>query len=168
MRAGPALRAVIVAAIGILLSVFIGVGVLKAWSVSPHALATATGTLLFLTALWSVMGWGTSDQPAPPSEPNPRLAISPIAFPTLLPPFAVGVLILFGAFFPDQGEQMNIVGLALAMLVADLIAMRYAQQILDTIGTSTLQVLGAVFGVLQLSLALEMIIWGVKTSFTAS
>jgi small neutral amino acid transporter SnatA (MarC family) len=57
------------------------------------------------------------------------------------------------------------VGLALGLLVVDLIAMRYAHQILKAIGIETLQVLGAVFGVLQLSLALEMIFWGLKTAF---
>jgi small neutral amino acid transporter SnatA (MarC family) len=33
------------------------------------------------------------------------------------------------------------------------------------IGPSTLQVLGAIFGVLQLALAIQMIFWAVKSTF---
>jgi multiple antibiotic resistance protein len=161
-----ALRAVIFASIGVILSLFVGVGLLKSWSVSPEALAAATGVLLFLTALWSVMGWTSGEQPTAPVDPNPRLAISPLAFPTILPPFAVGVLILFGAFFPNLQEQAKILALALAMLLVDLVAMRYARQIMAALGPNTLQVLGAVFGVMQLALAIEMIFWSVDSTFT--
>jgi multiple antibiotic resistance protein len=76
------------------------------------------------------------------------------------------VLILFAAYFPDIQNQLKMVGLALALLVVDLVAMRYAQRILRAIGTHTLQLLGAVFGVAQLALAVEMILWGLKTAFT--
>jgi multiple antibiotic resistance protein len=161
-----AFRTVCYAGVGVLLSVFIGVGILKGWGVSREALATSSGTLLFLTSLWGLMGWGKDASVAPPAEPHSHLAISPLAFPTLLPPFAVGVLILFGAYFPTPGEQLKIAGLALGMLVVDLVAMRYAQQIMSVLGIATLQVLGAVFGVLQLSLAIEMIFWGLKTAFS--
>lgn len=160
-----ALRAVTLAASGVLLSLFIGVGLLKSWGVSPQALAAATGTLLFLTALASILGTNANSGAQPPSEPNQRLAVSPLAFPTLLPPFAVGVLILFGAFFQNLNEQLQILGLALGLLVVDLVAMRYAQQIMSWLGPTTLQVLGAVFGVMQLALAIEMIFWSIQSTF---
>jgi hypothetical protein len=69
-----------------------------------------------------------------------------------VPPFAVGVLILFAAFFPDLRSQLQMVALAFGLLLADLVAMRHARRILAVIGAGTLQVLGAVFGVLQLAL----------------
>jgi multiple antibiotic resistance protein len=77
------------------------------------------------------------------------------------------VLILFAAFFPDLENQLKIVGLSLGLLAVDLVAMRHAEQILKAIGAETLQVLGAVFGVAQLALALEMIVWGLKTAFAS-
>jgi hypothetical protein len=54
------------------------------------------------------------------------MALAPLAFPRILPPFAVGVLILFGAYFPDIASQLRIAGLSLALLVVDYLAMRYA------------------------------------------
>lgn len=160
-------RGVLFAAIGVLLSVFVGHGILRSWGASPQALATATGTLLLLTALRDLTGW-----PAPPPPPAARpdaspgrLALSPLAFPIILPPFAVGVLVLFAAHFPDLASQGKMVGLALGLLVVDLLAMRHAERIMAALGPVALHLLGAVFGVLQLALATEMIFWGVKTAF---
>lgn len=167
-----ALRGALFAAVGVLLAVFMGAGLLKSWGASKEALTTVIGLLLLLTALQSVIGWPAPPTPTPPPEgenlPLTRLALAPLAFPNILPPFGVGVLILFAAYFPDVENQLKMVGLALGLLVVDYVAMRYAQQILKAIGTHTLQVLGAVFGVAQLALAAEMVFAGVKAAFAAS
>jgi multiple antibiotic resistance protein len=164
-----ALRGALFAACGVLLAVFMGAGLLKSWGASRESLTIVIGLLLLLTGLQSVIGWPAPPASAPaPEEENPsltRLALSPLAFPNILPPFGVGVLILFAAYFPDIQNQLKMVGLALALLVVDLVAMRYAQQVLRAIGTHTLQLLGAVFGVAQLALAMEMILWGLKSAF---
>jgi multiple antibiotic resistance protein len=157
-------RGVLYAAVGVLLAVFVGHIILKSWGATPQALAAATGLLLLLTALQALVGWPATPSPVKDVESNPdRLALSPLAFPTIVPPFAVGVLILFAAHFPDLESQLKMVGLAFGLLAADLIGMRYAQQIMRVIGMSTLQVLGAIFGVLQLALALQMIRWAVQS-----
>jgi multiple antibiotic resistance protein len=103
-----ALRGALFAAAGVLLAVFVGAGILKSWGASREALATVTGLLLLLTALQSVIGWPAPPTPtlAPEGEnlPLSRLALAPLAFPNILPPCAVGVLMLFAAFFPDPRE----------------------------------------------------------------
>lgn len=159
-----ALRGVLFASAGVLLAVFVGHVILKSWGATPQALAAATGLLLLLTALQSLVGWpSTSANNSVPEVAADKMALSPLAFPTIVPPFAVGVIILFAAYFPDLNSQLKIVGLSLGLLFLDLVAMRYSRQILQAIGTSTLQVLGAVFGVLQLSLALQMIFWAFES-----
>lgn len=167
-----ALRGALFAAVGVLLAVFMGAGLLKSWGASKEALTTVIGLLLLLTGLQSVIGWPAAPTPTPPPEGEnlslTRLALAPLAFPSILPPFGVGVLILFAAYFPDVENQLKMVGLSLSLLVVDYVAMRYAQQILKAIGTHTLQVLGAVFGVAQLALAAEMVFAGVKAAFAAS
>lgn len=162
-----ATRGALYASAGVFLAVFMGHTVLASWGASPEALATATGLLLFVTALQSLVGWPVASQPTQSGEAGntPRLALSPLAFPTILPPFAVGVLILFGAYFPDMYSKLMMLGLSLGLIAVDWIAMKYAQQIMEKIGASTLQVLGAVFGVLQLSLAIQMIFWAIKSTF---
>jgi multiple antibiotic resistance protein len=157
-----ALRGVLYAAVGILLAVFVGRVILKSWGATPQALAAATGLLLLLTAFQALIGWPAPPAPGPATEPNPdRLALSPLAFPTIVPPFAVGVLILFAAYFPDFSSQWTMLGVAGGILAVDLVAMCFARSILPLIGLPTLQMLGAVFGVLQLSLAIQMIFWSI-------
>jgi multiple antibiotic resistance protein len=175
-----ALRGVLFAAIGVLLAVFAGHAVLEAWGATPQALTAATGLLLLLTALQPLVGWPATPTPDPATapatatatasqDPDPgRLAIAPLAFPIIVPPFAVGVLILFAAFFPDLRSQLQMVALAFGLLLADLVAMRHARRILAVIGAGTLQVLGAVFGVLQLALAIQMIFWALRSTFAAT
>lgn len=159
-----ALRGVLFASTGVLLAVFVGHVILKSWGATPQALTAATGLLLLLTALQSLVGWPSSTANTfIPELTSDKMALSPLAFPTIVPPFAVGVIILFAAYFPDLNSQLKIVGLSFGLLFLDLVAMRYARQILQAIGSSTLQVLGAVFGVLQLSLALQMIFWAVQS-----
>lgn len=48
-------------------------------------------------------------------------------------------------------------GLAVGMLLLDWLGMRHADRILAVLRPPVLRVLGSVFGVLQLSLGLEMI-----------
>jgi len=91
-----------------------------------------------------------------------RLALSPLAFPIIVPPFAVGVLVLFSAFFHDLTSQLQMVGVAFTLLLIDLLAMRAARRIMAVLGPSSLQVLGAV---LQLALAMQMIFWAVRAAF---
>lgn len=166
-RRSIATRGVLYASTGVFLAIFMGHTVLASWGASPEALATATGLLLFVTALQSLVGWPVASQPVQSnaSGSTTRLALSPLAFPTILPPFAVGVLILFGAYFPDMYSKLMMLGLSVGLIGVDWIAMKYAQQIMEKIGASTLQVLGAVFGVLQLSLAIQMIFWAIQSTF---
>lgn len=158
-----ALRSTLFASAGVTLAIFIGHNVLKSWGASPEALAAATGLLLLLTSLQSLLGWPSVNASPAADGPSERFALSPIAFPTILPPFAVGVLILFGAYFPNLESQLKMLGMALGLLVVDYFAMRYAKPIMATIGSTPLQVLGAVFGVLQLSLAIQMVFWAIRS-----
>ncbi len=80
-----------------------------------------------------------------------------MGFPIIVPPFAVGVLVLFSAYFHDLTSPLQMVGVAFALLLLDLLAMQGARRIMALIGPSSLHVLGAVFGVLQLALALQRI-----------
>jgi multiple antibiotic resistance protein len=166
-RNSIATRGALYAAAGVLLAVLMGHVILASWGASPQALSAATGILLFLTALQSLIGWPVASQTSQDGHVTGpmRLALSPLAFPIILPPFAVGVLILFGAYFPDFYSKLMMLGLSLGLIAVDWIAMKYSQQIIEKIGASTLQVLGAVFGVLQLSLAIQMVFWAVKSAF---
>ncbi len=127
---------------------------------------------MLFTALNALVGGPSS--PANLSTPREEtadlrhLALSPLAFPTIAPPFAVGVLVVFAAFCPDLASPGKMLAVACGLRLIDDVAMRGARQILVVIGTSTLRLLGAVFAVLQLALAVQMMFWAGKSTFASS
>ena len=145
--------------IALALAIFAGHFIMKSWGASPRAVSAAAGLLLAISSLQAILGTSS----APLQDVSERdLAISPLAFPTLVPPYAVGVLILFAAHVSETAYLLQIAGLALGMMLLNLLAMTFAAQILRALGPTTLRVLGSVFGVLQLSLGIEMILYAVK------
>lgn len=169
--ADPALRRRIAfgafgyACVALCIAVAIGAGVLAAWGASRPALVIAAGLLLALASLRNVLapprapgGPGPAAAPAPPS---PGLALSPIAFPSIVTPHGVGVLIVFVAYAPEASVKASILAVGLAIMVLDLLAMLFAERLMRAIGSVPLTLLGAVFGVLQLALGVEMIASGI-------
>ena len=157
---GPiARKAVFLAMIALALAIFAGHFIMASWGASPQAVSAAAGILLAIASLQAILGTAS----APPQnggESDP--AISPLAFPTLVPPYAVGVLILFTSHFSETTYLLQIAGLAVCMTLLNWLAMTFAVQILRALGPTTLRVLGSVFGVLQLSLGLEFIFYATK------
>lgn len=157
---GPiARKAVFIAMAALCVAIFVGPGLMKSWGASQQAVSAAAGLLLAIASLQGILGSAS----APAQEVGERdLAISPLAFPTLAPPYAVGVLVLFAANFSQAVSLLQVAGLAMAMMLLNWLAMTFASQILRVLGPTTLRVLGSVFGVLQLSLGIEMIFYAAK------
>lgn len=159
---GPlARKAVFLAMIALALAIFVGHGIMSSWGASPQAVSAAAGLLLAIASLQAILGTAsTAAQEVSESD----LAISPLAFPTLVPPYAVGVLILFASHFNETAYLLQIAGLAVGMMLLNWLAMTFASQILRVLGPTTLRVLGSVFGVLQLSLGIELIFYAIKSA----
>lgn len=157
---GPVARkAVCLAMIALTLAIFAGHFIMKSWGASPQAVSAAAGLLLAIASLQAILGTASP----PPQDGGERdLAISPLAFPTLVPPYAVGVLILFAAHFSQGAYLLQITGLAVGMMLLNWLALTFAPQILRVLGPTTLRVVGSVFGVLQLSLGIEMIFYAIR------
>jgi multiple antibiotic resistance protein len=156
-RNATAGKAVGVAVIALLLAIYAGHFIMKSWGASAQAVSAAAGLLLAIASLQAILGKAAMEETG-----QGDLAITPLAFPTLVPPYAVGVLILFAAHFSEAGSLTKMAGLAAGMMLLDWLAMRHAQAILRVLGPTTLRVLGSVFGVLQLSLGIEMMLFALK------
>lgn len=81
----------------------------------------------------------------------------------MVTPRAVGVLIIFVAFYPTIESKLTVLTVAALMLLLNLLGMRYAHWFMEKIGMTPLLVLGAVFGVLQVALGIEMMANGWQT-----
>lgn len=161
VRRSIALRAFGYACVALAIAVGIGAGVLAAWGASRPALVIAAGLLLGLASLRHILAspGGSGARPDAP-RPSPSLALSPLAFPSIVTPHGVGVLITFVAYAPDGAVKGQILGVALGIMTLNLLAMLFAHRIMRAIGPVPLTILGAVFGVLQVALGVEMIASG--------
>lgn len=158
-------QAALYAATAVTLAVVLGATVLVAWGATSSSLMMASGLLLMIAALRSFFASppGGSMLGSEGKEPL-AAALSPLAFPTMASPHAIGVLIIFVAYFPSLSGKAIILAVAFGVLGLNFLAMLNAERFMTHVGITPLRVLGAVFGVLQVALAIEMIISGVSQS----
>jgi len=76
----------------------------------------------------------------------------------------VAVLIIFVSYFPAWGEKLTIMTIAVAIVAVNLLAMFAAPGLMKRTGLAPLQVLSAVFNVLQTAMGMEMIVSGLLRS----
>jgi multiple antibiotic resistance protein len=159
-----AFTAYAVALVTLALAVFVGAGAMAAAGTSPSSLIIAAGLILILTALRNIFG-SASAEPAPaPTPPTAALGFSPIAIPGLVTPMSVAVLIIFVSYFPTMADKVAIMGVVLAIMTVNLGAMFAAGWFMRVIGPAPLLILGAVFGVLQVAMGVQILISGVTRS----
>jgi multiple antibiotic resistance protein len=151
-------KAFAIACVGGLLAAVVGQNTLAAWGISPPALHLTAGLVLLLVALRAVLAqYGPVGQGSPSAPAPANLAFSPLAFPTILTPYGLATFILILAVTREQGRELIIILLFGAVMVLNLLVMRYARTIIRR-GALGLQLLGAILGILQVALALQMIL----------
>jgi multiple antibiotic resistance protein len=157
-RNSVARRATGLAFISLFVAVFLGAVMLGAWSISNGSLIFAAGLIVTSTALLPILwsGGGAAPSAGTSRQTAEQLAVSPLAFPNMVTPRAVAVLIIFVAYFPTMEGKLTVLAVAALVLLLNLIGMRFAQWFMEHIGMTPLLVLGAVFGVLQVALGVEM------------
>jgi multiple antibiotic resistance protein len=101
-----AFRAFFYSCLTLLFAAVIGERSMRQYHVSVPVLAIAAGIILFLVALQTIMEQFGASVPSPRQslEPSQRLAISPLAFPTIVTPYRAAVIIcmaLTPTRFPD-------------------------------------------------------------------
>ncbi len=169
-----AIQGTIYATIGALVAVFLGSNMMKSWGVSTGALLISAGIVLYLVALQAVMNQFSPAQavPAPVSSPSGEkvmpdvstLAFAPLAFPTIITPYGVAILITL-VTLRDSAEYglVGILGVLLVVLLLNVVAMLFAERLLKFPYVSTaLGIFGAVLGILQVALGVQAIIAGIR------
>ena len=152
-----ALKAVGIACAGGLIAAIMGQRVLMTWGVSRATLLLAAGIVLFVVALSNVMAdYAPSAAPSPAALP-PHPAISPLAIPLILTPYGVATFVLILAISHDLKQEAVVFGLFLLVMLLDLGAMWFARPLVHW-GGGLLSLVGAVLGVLQVALGLQLIL----------
>jgi multiple antibiotic resistance protein len=158
-----AVRAFAVAVIAVVVGGFAGRALLENWHVSASAMLLAGGIIFALVGLSLVLEQYQPVHPAPPPLPAvPMVAAMRIAFPTVVTPYGIAAVIVVLANSPDGHRTASVLVILLAVMVLNLLAMLYARRIMGGVTVMVLQILGAVLGVLQVALAVEMILRAVR------
>jgi multiple antibiotic resistance protein len=161
-KRGLAFRAFLVATIALLFAATLGAKTLQAWGISVGALLLAAGAILFLVALQPVLAGysrpGGRMQAAAPAPSEPELAFSPLAFPTIITPYGLALLILLFTLNPLGSSGLGILAIASFVLALDLLAM-LCTDLLAKIPfiKPGLDILGCVMGVLLIALGVQAV-----------
>jgi multiple antibiotic resistance protein len=154
-------KAFFIACIAGFVAAYAGQKTLVSWRISINALYLAAGLVLLLVALKNVLEQYAPPEEAPRPFSYPNLAFAPLAFPTILTPHGIATFILVLALSHDPYREVCIVGLFLVVMLLNWLTMWFARPILRRGGTP-LSILGAVLGVLQVALAVQMILTALR------
>lgn len=158
-----AIRAFLYSCLALVFAAFIGDRSMRKYHISIPVLAIAAGIILFLVALQTVMQQFDPNGAAGQREyaPSMRLAVSPLAFPTIVTPYGVAAVIVFMTLTPDLATRGEIFAVLLGLMLLDLVAMLYAKPVLKYAGMP-MQLLGTVLGIIQVALGLQIIVVGLR------
>jgi multiple antibiotic resistance protein len=167
-RRGVALKALLVATIALVFAATVGAATLQAWRISTGALLLAGGAILFLVALRPVLA-GYDPRPtqmqasAVPAGSEFELAFSPLAFPTIVSPYGLALLILLLSVSPISSGGLWIIGAAALVLALDLLVMLGADLIAKIPFIKPgLDILGGVMNVLLVALGVQAVADGLR------
>jgi multiple antibiotic resistance protein len=154
----------VIASVAMVGGCLVGRELLENWGVSLAALRLTGGIVFFMVALRQLLEQYTPVPPAAP-EPlpaSPAAAAAKLVFPMVLTPYGIAAAIALLASSPSAERSAAILGIAFAVMVADLIAMWFARRILVGFTILALQVIGAVLAVLQVALSIQFILGGLQ------
>jgi small neutral amino acid transporter SnatA (MarC family) len=158
-RRRMATRAILYSAAALAVAGLLGRTMLENFEISVPVLAMTGGIILLLVALRTVLqqSAGLPDRPTEPGQPpDLGLALTPLAFPTIVTPYGIAAVIVFATLASGR-QGLTVAAIVLLILALDWVAMMFAETILRWIGTA-LQVLAVVLGVTQAALGLQIIL----------
>ena len=156
-----AVRAFVLAVIAVVVGGFAGRILAENWQISIAALTLAGGLIFLLVGLRLVLEQYQPVHAAPAPLPEaPMAAALRVAFPTVVTPYGIAAVIALLVNSPDAARTAGILAILIGVMVANLLAMLYARRIMGGLFLLALQIVGAVLGVLQVALAVQMILRG--------
>jgi multiple antibiotic resistance protein len=160
-----AIRGAVIASTLCAFVVLAGTTLLGKYRINIDAVRIAGGLILLISALMVIF---KNVHPSSPDAGNPspiQVAITPVAVPIIVPHAGVAVVLMFLLQAPQYPGLTQTVVICLAiMMVLDFLAMHFIDQIMRTPGlTIILTVLGSVLVFVQASLAIQMIMVGLKS-----
>jgi multiple antibiotic resistance protein len=162
-----ALRSTLFASLALLIAAVLGESFLDSYGIPLPILSLSAGIILFLVALQGILQQFApptshgGDQAVPAPTPRMSAALTPLAFPTIVTPYGIAMLVVFLALTPGLRGRMAIGAIVLTIMLLNLFVMGVARRIPPVL-LVLLQVLGAVLGVIQVAFGLRIIYGSLK------
>jgi multiple antibiotic resistance protein len=157
-----AVRAFPLAVVAVVAGGFAGRALLGNWGISIPALMLAGGIIFFLVGLNLVLEQYQPAPAAPPLPAAPMAAALRLAFPTVVTPYGIAAVIALLVNSPDAARTASVVVILIGVMVLNLLAMLYSRRLMGGATVMALQIFGAVLGVLQVALAVQLILRGLR------
>jgi len=129
---------------------------------STPAIELAAGLILLLVAVRLVMAPYEAPQVFPPLPASPMAATLRLTFPLIVTPYGIAGLIAVLGLSTDGRTVASVYAILVVVMLLNLLAMLFVREITRGPVLPILQVLGAVLGVLQFALAVQIIIRGLR------
>ncbi|MCG8415127.1 MAG: MarC family protein [Pseudomonadales bacterium] len=169
-RRQMAVRGALIAGTTLVVFALIGEFLLAGLGISLAALRTAGGILLLLIGIDMVFarhsgGTSTTDEEEEEAKAKQDISVFPLATPLIAGPGAMGASILLMANTEgDYALQAVVIGCIIVVVGATLLMCLLSAQIDRLLGTTGMQVVGRIMGVLLSALAVQFIFDGIAQS----
>jgi multiple antibiotic resistance protein len=159
-----AVRAFALALIAAVVGGFVGKSLVENWQISIAALTLTGGIIFLLVGLSLVLEQYKPVHEAPAPLPEaPMHAALRVAFPIVVTPYGIAAVIALLVNSPDAARTSAVLAILIAVMMLNLLAMLYARRLMGgAFVLLALQILGAILGVLQVALAVQIILRGLK------
>jgi len=159
---GIAVRAFAIGLTAVIVGGTLGTTLAAKWMISVPAIEIATGLTLFLVAIRLVLAPYEPSPALPPLPEAPMAAALRLTFPLVVSPYGIAALIALLASTDDPAMIRATYLILITVMVLNLLAMLYVRNIMRGLTLLVLQVIGSVLGVLQVALAVQIIIRGLR------
>jgi multiple antibiotic resistance protein len=157
-----ALQTAAIAAATAVVGGFLSRAILANWGIPPRVLGLSAGLVLFVVAFRLVLQPYEAPASPPPGGTSEKPSAMKLVFPLVLTPYGIAAFVTLLALSSGEGRTAMIVGMLLVVMLLNFLVMAFVRPILRAVGPGPLQALGAVLGVLQLALAIQIILGSLR------
>ena len=153
-----ALRATLFSSLALLLAAFVGETVLTKFGIPLPILSMSGGIILFMVALLNIIHQFIipDKQEAQKAPATLKMAMTPLAFPSIVTPYGIAAVIVFLALTPELNGKLIVGAIVIVIMLINLFFMLINRYIYKVLALA-LPILGAILGVVQVALGLMII-----------
>jgi multiple antibiotic resistance protein len=159
-----AFRAIIYSTTALLVAGLLGQNLISKYGIPISILALSGGLILFLVAILNVIrqfNMPSMHEPTKAEPPDLKIAINPLAFPTIVTPYGIAAVIVFLAVSPELERKLAIGAMVMGIMALNLVFMVFSKMLIRILAF-ILPLLAAILGVLQVALGLQIIYRSVR------